>query len=264
MPVANRAAMARAIARIRPAPIAASAVSTLLALGAGSALAQSEGEGEAPAPAQAQTQPQTQTQTEYVIEQLVVSVNARPDGSGERVEQIKSGDRVEVLEREGDQSHVRLPSGQEGWVRSSYLSAAAPMREQLEARTGEIEKLRAEKTKLETELASARKAASVAASAAANATTAANAAAAATAAASAPAPGTSDPPPSGGASVGSPTDTVPPPSPPMFESEGVLPSRPSWIAAIAVSLLTLIAGFVLGWRVLDKRIRAKYGGLRIY
>lgn len=258
MPVANRAAMARAIARIRPAPIAASAVSTLLALGAGSALAQSEGEGEAPAPAQAQTQPQTQT--EYVIEQLVVSVNARPDGSGERVEQIKSGDRVEVLEREGDQSHVRLPSGQEGWVRSSYLSAAAPMREQLEARTGEIEKLRAEKTKLETELASARKAASVAASAAANATTAANAAAAATAAASAPAPGTSDPPPS----VGSPTDIVPPPSPPMFESEGVLPSRPSWIAAIAVSVLTLIAGFVLGWRVLDKRIRAKYGGLRIY
>jgi hypothetical protein len=43
-----------------------------------------------------------------------------------------------------------------------------------------------------------------------------------------------------------------------------MPSRPSWLVAITVSLLTLVAGFVLGWRVLDKRIRAKYGGLRIY
>jgi hypothetical protein len=34
--------------------------------------------------------------------------------------------------------------------------------------------------------------------------------------------------------------------------------------AIAASVLTLIGGFALGWRVLDKRIRAKYGGLRIY
>jgi hypothetical protein len=43
-----------------------------------------------------------------------------------------------------------------------------------------------------------------------------------------------------------------------------MPSRPSWWLAIAVSALTLVAGFMLGWRVLDKRIRAKYGGLRIY
>jgi hypothetical protein len=50
----------------------------------------------------------------------------------------------------------------------------------------------------------------------------------------------------------------------MFASDGIMPSRPSWLASIAVSVLTLIAGFVLGWRVLDKRIRAKYGGLRIY
>jgi hypothetical protein len=50
----------------------------------------------------------------------------------------------------------------------------------------------------------------------------------------------------------------------MFASDGMMPSRPSWLVAVAVSLLTLIAGFVLGWRVLDKRIRAKYGGLRIY
>jgi hypothetical protein len=50
----------------------------------------------------------------------------------------------------------------------------------------------------------------------------------------------------------------------MFSNDGVMPSRPSWLVAIAASLLTLVAGFALGWRVLDKRIRAKYGGLRIY
>jgi hypothetical protein len=135
------------------------------------------------------------------------------------------------------------------------------MREQLKARTAELDKLRAEKTKLETELASARKAASVAAS------TAASAAAATQPAAHGPAASASDPPSgslSSGGPVGDAVDTAPPPSPPMFESDQTVPSRPSWIATIVVSVLTLIAGFVLGWRVLDKRIRAKYGGLRIY
>jgi hypothetical protein len=27
---------------------------------------------------------------------------------------------------------------------------------------------------------------------------------------------------------------------------------------------SLLAGFAVGWRVLDRRIRSKYGGLRIY
>ncbi|HLJ38834.1 MAG TPA: hypothetical protein VKT54_10555 [Steroidobacteraceae bacterium] len=35
-----------------------------------------------------------------------------------------------------------------------------------------------------------------------------------------------------------------------------------WLAVAAV--LALATGFVLGWRVLDRRIRRKYGGLRIY
>jgi SH3-like domain-containing protein len=212
----------------------------ILALGAGVAIAQTEGTPE----------------TQYVIEQLVVSVNAAPDGAGDRVDQIKSGDRVEVLEQQGEQSRVKLASGQEGWVRTSYLSTTPPLREQLKARTDELEKLRAEKTKLETALASAKKAAS-AATAAPSPT-----------AASAPAPRTNDisgVPPSGGPTSDSAASDAPPPSnPPMFGSDAAAPSRPSWLVAITVSMLTLVAGFVLGWRVLDKRIRAKYGGLRIY
>jgi hypothetical protein len=44
----------------------------------------------------------------------------------------------------------------------------------------------------------------------------------------------------------------------------MMPSRPSWLVAFAVALLALGVGFALGWRMLDRRIRAKYGGLRIY
>lgn len=235
MSAVNKAALARAIAKGRTQARIASA---LIAFGGGAAFAQ-------------------QVETQYVIEQLVISVNAQADGAGDRVDQIKSGDRVEVLERQGEQSHVRLSSGQEGWVRSSYLSTTPPIRDQLKARTEELEKLRTEKTRLETELASARKAASTAAAAASIAPPAS----APQPVASEPAPSAS-PPPSTAAAPAT-TDTAPG-SPPMFASDGMMPSRPSWLVAILVSVLTLIAGFALGWRVLDKRIRAKYGGLRIY
>jgi SH3 domain protein len=218
------------------------------------------------APASAQAPAPIQGQTQYVIEQLVVSVNAQPDGSGERVDQIKSGDRVEMLEHQGDQAHVRLSSGQEGWVRSSYLSTAPPLREQLKARTDELEKLRTEKTKLETELTSVRKAAAAAAAQAAQSASAAPSAPSSPRAASGSAPDAraSETAPEEPESVESAATDTARSNPPMFASDGGVPSRPSWLVAIAVSLLTLVAGFALGWRVLDKRIRAKYGGLRIY
>jgi SH3 domain protein len=241
------------------------AAATVLGFAAGSVLAQTEEAAppstEAPASAQASTPIQGQTQ--YVIEQLVVSVNAQPDGSGERVDQIKSGDRVEMLEHQGDQAHVRLSSGQEGWVRSSYLSTAPPLREQLKARTDELEKLRTEKTKLETELTSVRKAAAAAAAQSASAAPSAPSSPRAASGSALDARASETAPEEPESVESAATDTARS-NPPMFASDGGVPSRPSWLVAIAVSLLTLVAGFALGWRVLDKRIRAKYGGLRIY
>jgi phosphate/sulfate permease len=35
-----------------------------------------------------------------------------------------------------------------------------------------------------------------------------------------------------------------------------------WVAGTAA--IALVIGFVLGWRTLDRRIRKKYGGLKIY
>lgn len=42
------------------------------------------------------------------------------------------------------------------------------------------------------------------------------------------------------------------------------PARGAWLWLAVAALLALALGFVLGWRVLDRRIRRKYGGLRIY
>ena len=52
---------------------------------------------------------------------------------------------------------------------------------------------------------------------------------------------------------------IPPP-----EEAVAQPAGPAWGWLISVALLALAAGFVLGWRLLDRRIRRKYGGLRIY
>ena len=46
--------------------------------------------------------------------------------------------------------------------------------------------------------------------------------------------------------------------------EGAAQRRNAWEWLVLVALLALTAGFLLGWRLLDRRIRRKYGGLRIY
>lgn len=165
----------------------------------------------------------------YVIEQLVVSVNSAPDGTGERIGTLRSGDRVEMLERFAGDTRVRLVNGVEGWVKSAYLSREEPLRQQLAARARELEATRAE-------LAEARQALAAT---------------------------------QGGTS---PNATVPQvmdaeltsPERRLFPQRPATDPRPTWPLLAATGVLALAAGFGLGWRVLDRRIRRKYGGLRIY
>lgn len=198
-----------------------------------------------------------QTEQLYVIEQLTVSVNAAADGSGDRVGQIKSGDHVDVLEHSGDQVRVKTPTGEEGWVRASYLSANKPLREQLKASADELDKLRQANSKLEADLAAAKKAAAAAVPTAVPAANTTVAAPPATTPSVAPAADSSTETDSAAA------DPIPS-NPPLFADAGIVPSRPSWIFALIVAAAALAGGFALGWRMLDSRIRAKYGGLRIY
>jgi hypothetical protein len=52
--------------------------------------------------------------------------------------------------------------------------------------------------------------------------------------------------------------------PPPEETEAAPASRSPWGWLVVTALLALVGGFLLGWRLLDRRIRRKYGGLRIY
>ncbi len=180
----------------------------------------------------------------YVIEQLIISVSAESDGSGERVASIRSGDRVEVLERQGEYVRVKLRTGPEGWVKASYLSSDPPLRERFDAQTQALEQARAQVTKLEAELAQARDAA---------------------AAEQPAAPIPSDP----SLTMTAAQVQEQPVSTAVTSDAPMLSPRPPlhtaiWPWALGSSTVALIAGFVLGWRMLDRRIRRKYGGLRIY
>jgi hypothetical protein len=182
----------------------------------------------------------------YVIEQLVVSVTSTPDAEGERIGQVKSGDKLEVIEREGDETHVKLSNGKDGWIKSSYLTADPPLQTRLTERTAEVEKLNQEGDKLkqdgeklrqegdrlkqdvsrlESELAASRVAHTA----------------------------TSDSPPAPAPAH----ETVFLRSP---ERQNATP----WPVLLAIAAVMLLVGFVAGWKTLDRRIRQKYGGLKIY
>ena len=180
--------------------------------------------------------PAARAETLYVIEQLVVSVNSAPDSGGERIASVRSGDALEVLERSGDQVRVRTAGGKEGWIRASYLSAEEPLRSRLAQRTAEVAQLKEEVSRLQAQLDAARSAASAAPGGDAAASTAAPAA-------------------------------VEDPSPPqraLFAAAEPDSARRVWPWALGAALLALCVGFALGALVLDRHIRRKYGGLRIY
>jgi hypothetical protein len=246
--------------------------------------------------------PAIHAETLYVIEQVVVNVNSAPDATGERVTTIKSGEALEVLDRQGEQIHVRLANGTEGWVRKSYLSAEEPLQHRLTERISEVEKLKQEVARLEGALAAATNKAVTKTPTAAAGTAAAGVARAAGTAA----PGT---PTSAGAaramSAATPTSVGParaaaagtataaegasgattastaaespdpaetngaandpaPGEPAYFMTPPESPARPVWHWALGSFVVALGSGFALGWYVLDRRIRRKYGGLRIY
>jgi len=210
-------------------------------------------------------------ETLYVIELLVVNVNSAPDATGERVANIKSGDAVEVLDRQGDQIQVHLANGTEGWVRKSYLSAEEPARMRLGERTAEVEKLKQDVTRLEGELAAAKTTSHGKPGGAQTNTGPAPAmtSAAPTKSPAAMTPAT-PPAPAAASTAAAPTAAEsgaaeqPAHEPPYFMTPPDSPARPVWHWALGSFVVALGLGFVLGWQMLDRRIRRKYGGLRIY
>jgi hypothetical protein len=175
----------------------------------------------------------------YVIEQLVVNVNSAPDASGERIATVKSGDRLEVLERVGDQVHVRLANGKDGWIRASYLSKDEPLASRLKQREADVTQLKDQVSQLQSQLATAR---------------------------AAPGRPPTEPaaPPAGGTSAGAPAADPGPVAGTLFPGPADESPYRVWPWALGAALAGLGIGFALGALVLDRYIRRKYGGLRIY
>jgi len=181
--------------------------------------------------------PAARAETLYVIEQLVVGLSSAPDGGSEHITSVKSGDALEVLERSGDQVHVRTVRGTEGWIRAGYLSADEPLRLRLAERSAEVARLKEDVTRLQAQLDTARTSAS----------------------------------PGGGALVSlapppaaSAEDSASPPPQGLFAGAQQENPRRVWPWALGAALPALAVGFALGALALDRRIRRKYGGLRIY
>jgi len=176
--------------------------------------------------------PVSHADTTYVIEQLVVGVTSAADAESERVGQVKSGDKLEVIEREGDEAHVKLANGKDGWIKSSYLTSDPPLQARLSERAAEVNKLEQEGNRLKQDVS--RLEGELAAAKAARSAT---------------------------------SDAPPPPAPihdTVFLRDPERQSAIAWPLLLGVGALMLFVGFVAGWRTLDRRIRRKYGGLKIY
>jgi SH3 domain protein len=193
-------------------------------------------------------------ETQYVIEQLVVTVNSAPDAGSERVASVKSGDSLEVLERVGDVVHVRLANGKDGWIGARYLSGDQPLRPRLAQREAEVAQLKEQVGRLQGELDAAR----TSAAAPAAVSSAANAARPATA------PDAANTASAAGAASASAAETGGPPVAPLFTAAGDDTPLRLWPWTVGAALAGLILGFALGALVLDRYIRRRYGGLRIY
>lgn len=207
-------------------------------------------------------------ETRYVADQASIAVSASPDGSGERVADIASGDQVDVLERQEDRVHIRLASGRDGWVKASDLTADPPLRLQLagrahelEERIHELDQARQQIAVLQAQLERARAALPPAGTAAA----AGVAAAGATFPAAAGGPAARARAEGGTGALEAALAAEPARNQPSwFGAQGEWPREARWSWLLLTAALALLAGVALGWRLLDRRIRRRYGGLRIY
>jgi uncharacterized protein YgiM (DUF1202 family) len=194
-----------------------------------------------------------QAEPQYIIDKLVVNVFVEPNQEAEKVTTLDSGETVEALEKVDTYTRVRLVDGREGWIRSSYLTAQVPAAQRLkelekQLASGatasvqpdpqvaqELKQVKEQNAALQSEVAALKQAA--AQSAQSPAQTAARVSAAV-----------------------EPVGQLQGPQPPAEST-----SMPTGMWAVpAIVLAAGSLGFFLGYQALARRIRRKYGSVKIY
>jgi hypothetical protein len=192
---------------------------------------------------QQQSEPAPAVRRLFVSDKLVLNVYSEANQSGSRVASIETGDAVDELQRDQGFVRIRLGDGREGWVGANYLTTDAPaavqLRELQRQQKGasqadrksadEIARLRKESEALQAQVKELKSAAAAAPPAADDGILEGASPTPRQLAAAAPPPNTSK----------------------------------AWIWSVVVALTAGLA-YAAGYQTLARRIRKKFGGLRIY
>jgi Bacterial SH3 domain len=178
--------------------------------------------------------------TAYVSDELVLGVFAEENSQGQRLATLHSGTSVETLAQKGDFTQVRLADGTTGWVKTAFLTATEPAVVRIKRLEEELDRTRATTPALaeaaaRSEVEGLKQELSALQSELAAAR-------------------------SGGTSPAAPAQPVPDPLAAIQAPAGTL-----WqvIAGIAL-LMGLACGFWLGYATLARRVRHKFGGIKVY
>jgi Bacterial SH3 domain len=189
--------------------------------------------------------------TAYVSDELVLGVYAEQNTQGQRLATLHSGASVETLSVIGEFTQVRLNDGTTGWVKSAYLTTQVPATVRVKQLEEELDRSRAttpalaeaaarsEVEQLKRELAGKQSELDAAIGAVA---------------APAVAPGATTP--------GATTPGAARPGGVMASISAAASGHP-WIGVLAVPV-ALACGFWLGYATLARRIRHKFGGIKVY
>ena len=183
----------------------------------------------------------------FVSDELVLGVYAEQNGQGQRLATLHSGASVDTLSVNGEYTQVRLADGTTGWVKTIYLTTVVPATVRVKQLEEELDRSRAttpalaeaaarsEVEQLKRELSNTQAALDAATQLAAP--TAAAPGAATMAAAAAPAG--------------------------VLAGIAAAAAKRPWMAVVPL-LAALGCGFWLGYATLARRIKRKFGGLKVY
>ena len=191
----------------------------------------------------------------YVSDELVLGVYAEANGQGQRLTTLHSGASVGTLAVNGEFTQVRLNDGTTGWVKSTYLTTREPATSRVKQLEEELDRSRAttpalaeaaarsEVERLKRDLAAKQSEVDAARAASAGGTT----------------PGVAT------LGVASPGTGVAPVATVRAAATGAAGAAlVSTRMAILAVVVALAFGFWLGYATLARRVKHKFGGIKVY